>query len=214
MFYSIFIYFKIWSDILLYVYMLNKIKNYINALNDENVKNEETIPDYHLIYKKILDNLYTDKDDSIYKINFVFYDIFKIQPENCENTAQLCNDRIGQTKFRNELVDFYHNCIISGDDSIICQACHILPYSKTKFNHVDNGLLLNYNLHHLYDSHLITFVFKENFDNIYDLYLFKISEQILNKKTFSNYKKYNNKIVKIRHGSKKFLDLNYGNFIK
>lgn len=197
--------------------MLNKIKNYINALNEENVKDGKdgkNTPDYYSIYKKILDNLYTDKDDSIYKINFVFYDIFKIQPENWENTARLCNDRIGQTKFRNELVDFYHNCIISGDDGIICQACHILPYSETKFNHVDNGLLLNYNLHHLYDLYLVTFVFKENFDNVYDLYLFKISEQILNKKTFSNYKKYNNKIVKISRGSKIFLDINYKNFIK
>ena len=190
--------------------MLNKIKNYINTLN-ENCDNN-TI-NYYLIYRNILDNFYTDNDDSIYKINFVFYDKFKIQPENFADLSKLCNERIGQTKFKNELVKFYHNCIISGDDYIVCQACHILPYSETKFNHIDNGLLLNYNLHHLYDSFLISFKFKENLNDMYDLYFVVISEKILNKKTFVNYKKYNNKIVEINSGSKKLLEQNYKNFL-
>lgn len=181
--------------------MLNNIKNFIDTLDEYNMNIK---PNYYSIYKKIIDKFYTDKDDSIYKINFVFYDKFKIQPENFIDILRLCNERIGQTKFRTDVINFYNNCIISGDDSIICQACHILPYSETKFNHIDNGLLLNYNLHHLFDSHLITFKFKENLNDIYDLYFVVISVKILNKKTFTNFKKYNNKIVKINVNSKMF----------
>lgn len=190
--------------------MLNDIKNFIDL---QSIKNDDAPINYYLIYKKIIDKFYTDEDDSIYKINFVFYDKFKIQPENFVDTLGLCNARIGQTKFRTDVVNFYHTCIISGDDSTICQACHIIPYSETKFNHIDNGLLLNYNLHHLYDSFLIGFKFKENLNDIYDLYFIVISEKILNKKTFSNYKKYNNKIIKINVGSKFFLEQNYKNFL-
>ena len=120
---------------------------------------------------------------------------------------------MGQTKFRSDVVNFYHTCIVSGDDSIICQACHIIPYSETKFNHIDNGLLLNYNLHHLFDLFLIGFKFKENLNDEHDLYFVVISEKILNKKTFSNYKKYNNKIVRMNVGSKNFLEQNYNNFL-
>lgn len=190
--------------------MLYDIKNYINSQSE---KNDKSSINYYLIYKKIIDKFYSDKDDSIYKINFVFYDKFKIQPENFVDTLGLCNERIGQTKFRTDIVNFYSCCIISEDDPIICQACHIVPYSETKFNHIDNGLLLNYNLHHLYDLFLITFKFKENINDTYNLYFVVISEKILNKKSFSNYIKFNNKIVKINANSKNFLEQNYKKFL-
>ena len=127
--------------------MLEKIENYIQTfiINGNNIN-------YYNIYQSLINKFYSDKDSSIYKINFVFYDKFKIEPTNFEPTKILCEERIGQTKFRKDLIDFYGHCIISADDSEICQACHIIPFSETKYNHIDNGLLLNYNLHHLFDS--------------------------------------------------------------
>lgn len=178
--------------------MLIDIKKYIETMGDTNL-------DYFTIYKSLIDKFYSVKNESIYEINFVFYDKFKIQPENHIDTSKLCINRLGQTKFRQEVVNFYNNCIITGDDNIICQACHILPYSETKYNHVDNGLLLNYNFHQLFDSFLISFKFKEKFDDIFDLYYVVISSKIINKHTFSNYKIYNDKVVKINTNSKNFL---------
>ena len=132
--------------------MLQQIQKYIDSIDI--VNNEQN---YNIIYNFLIQEFYSDKDSSIDKINFVFYDKFKIKPETFSSTYKLCNDRIGQTKFRNDLVNFYNYCIIIGDDSFICQDCHILPYSETKFNILDNGLLLNYNFHHLFDSFLISF---------------------------------------------------------
>ena len=59
--------------------MLNNIKNFIDS---QIKKNDETTINYNLIYKKIIDKFYTDKDDSIYKINFVFMINLKFKPKN------------------------------------------------------------------------------------------------------------------------------------
>ncbi len=188
--------------------MLKQIQQFIESLDIDFNK-----PNYYIIYKLIIQEFYSDKDLSIDKINFVFYDKFKIKPETFHSTYRLCNDRIGQTKFRNDLVNFYNFCIITQDDSFICQACHILPYSETKFNHLDNGLLLNYNFHHLFDSFLISFKFFKSFNDTFDLYYVVFSKHILNKNTYANFIKYNNNIVKININSKSFLDISYTNFL-
>ena len=188
--------------------MLQKIENYIqiNIINNENIN-------YYDLYLSLINKFYSDKDSSIYKINFVFYDKLKIEPFNYESTKLLCNERIGQTKFRKDLIDFYKNCIITGDDSEICQACHIIPFFETKNNHIDNGLLLNYNLHHLFDSFLFSFKYINSHNLIFDNYQIILSNKIKSKKTFNNYLIYDNIIVKINKNSKKFLETNYQQFI-
>lgn len=188
--------------------MLHIIKQYIDTIDIEHYNQN-----YYIVYKLIIDKFYSDKDSSIYKINFVFYDKYKIEPNNFLFIKKLCDDRIGQTKFRNDLILFYQNCIITNDDSEICQACHILPHHETKINHIDNGLLLNYNLHHLFDSYYISFKFKENYDKYFDLYVVVISDKIKNQKSFQNYIKYDNQNVKISVNSRKFMEISIDNFL-
>ncbi len=184
--------------------MFKNIENFIDSLDYE-----QSNPNYYIIYKSIIDEFYSDKDSSIYKINFVFYDKFNIDPKNFNEISKLCEQRIGQTKFRSDIINFYNCCVISGDDADICQACHIIPYSDSKFNHVNNGLLLNYNLHHLFDSNLIFFKFLNSIDDKYDQYSLIISDEILCKSTYKNYHTYHNQIIKINKNSKEFLDTKY-----
>jgi predicted restriction endonuclease len=188
--------------------MLEKIENYIETL----IINDIDINHYN-IYQSLINNYYSDKDNSIYKINFVFYDKFKIEPSKFESIKILCEERIGQTQFRKKLINFYSQCIISGDDSEICQACHIIPFFETKFNHIDNGLLLNYNLHHLYDSFLFSFKFINSCDNIFDNYQIILGNKIKQKLSFKNYLIYENIIVKINKNSKDFLNDRFQQFI-
>ena len=184
--------------------MFKNIENFIDSLEFDTSNSN-----YYIIYKSIIDEFYSDKDSSIQKINFVFYDKFNIDPKNFNETSKLCEQRIGQTKFRADIINFYNCCIISGDDADICQACHIIPYSDSKFNHLNNGLLLNYNLHHLFDSNLIFFKFLNSFDDKYDQYILIISDKILCKNTYKNYHAYHNQIVKINKNSKVFFDTKY-----
>ena len=188
--------------------MLKNIENYIQTL-DINVKNIN----YLYIYETLINKFYSDKDSSINKINFVFYDKFGIEVNNFESTKKLCEERIGQTKFRNDLINFYKCCIISGDDSDICQACHIIPFSETKLNCYTNGLLLNYNFHYLFDSFLIGFKYIDLCDNIYDKYQVILSDKIKSKQSYKNYLIYDNIIVKINKESKQFLNIRYEQFL-
>ena len=187
--------------------MLKNIETYIKELS--NIYDV----DYFKIYRELIDKFYTDSDYSIYRINFVFYDKFKIEPLNYEPTQKLCEARIGQTKFRKDLINFYENCIITKDDFEICQACHIISYSEKKINSVENGLLLNYNFHHMFDSFLITFEYVENYNMIFDYYKVIFSEKIKNKHSFKNYFIYENTLVKININSKEFINTKYKEFI-
>jgi hypothetical protein len=57
-----------------------------------------------------------------------------------------------QHEFRNKLIETYGGkCIISNVKKPI-EACHIIPFSKCENFDVDNGLLMNRNLHSLFDS--------------------------------------------------------------
>ena len=185
--------------------MLNKIENFINKNNMINMKE---------IYQEILDKFYSDKDSSIYKINFVFYDKFNCNPEVLEETKKICEDRIGQTKFRHSIVERDVKCLISDDDVEQCQACHIIPYSETKLNDINNGLLLNYNLHHMFDKNKIGFKYIKSYDSKKDSYQIVLSDEIKNKVSYKNYLNFDNKLIEISKGCKKNLDIRYIEFLE
>ena len=63
--------------------MLEKIENYIQTFSNDNNIN------HYNIYQSLINKFYSDKDSSIYKINFVFYDKFNIEPSNFELTKNL-----------------------------------------------------------------------------------------------------------------------------
>lgn len=61
--------------------------------------------------------------------------------------------RLGQAKFREELLQAYNgSCVISGCSLMpALQAAHIAPWNGTRSNHVSNGLLLRADIHTLFD---------------------------------------------------------------
>ena len=62
--------------------------------------------------------------------------------------------RIGQNEFRNELVDRFGKCVITHSKTF--QACHIVPYSDIHNMDVNNGLLLNYQHHAMFDKYMMS----------------------------------------------------------
>lgn len=79
----------------------------------------------------------------------------------------LIASRIGQGKFRNEVLErFLNSCAISQiDQSEILEACHIKPWiNSTDDEKLDkyNGILLNRNLHKLFDLGFITIDYDYN----------------------------------------------------
>ena len=66
--------------------------------------------------------------------------------------------RVGQQKFREELLDIYENrCAITEEHtSSVLQAAHICPYLGSKSNHLQNGIILRSDLHLLFDNHQLT----------------------------------------------------------
>ena len=87
-------------------------------------------------------------------INDIKYNILLNKSLTCEQ-----NVRVGQEKFRKDLIKKYNNCVISKVVPDRCQACHIIPYSESNLNNkfdVDNGLLLRTDLHILFDKYLLS----------------------------------------------------------
>ena len=66
----------------------------------------------------------------------------------------ISTDRSPQTKFRQQLIDKYKTCVISGCSPIQCDACHIVPVHQEYNFDPDNGLLLSAELHRAFDQHL------------------------------------------------------------
>jgi hypothetical protein len=66
--------------------------------------------------------------------------------------------RVGQGKFRDELMELYENkCAITDEHtSSVLQAAHICPYIGSKSNHPQNGIILRSDIHLLFDNHQLT----------------------------------------------------------
>ena len=66
--------------------------------------------------------------------------------------------RVGQGKFRDELMEIYANkCAITDEHTpSVLQAAHICPYIGSKSNHPQNGIILRSDIHLLFDNHQLT----------------------------------------------------------
>ena len=79
--------------------------------------------------------------------------------EHIYTNISLVNDkkiRLEQKEFRDQLLKLYNNkCIITGNDCTDeLSACHIIPVSTDGEYDVNNGLLMEHNLHTTYDKFL------------------------------------------------------------
>jgi hypothetical protein len=122
-------------------------------------------------------------------VDFFMYDLYGYEyDEKIEGSisSSLQKNRIGQQNFRECLIQRYNNCIITRDEPIFCEACHIIPYNKSKNCYIDNGILLTASLHKLFDKYLMTI------DSQTHSVIF--SDKLINN---HNYEKYNNTIIRI-----------------
>jgi len=182
--------------------MLLEIEKYITDNYDNDNDN-----DYNKLYEKLI-NIYKS-DIELQEIKFIMYDKFLYKFTNKE----LKNKRDEQEEFRQKLIELDKNCIISEDDYEQCQACHIIPVCESKSYDVNNGILLNLNLHNMFDKYNLGLKFIKNINKEYDLYQVILSDKIKNKSSYTNYKIYNDKEINIRKGCRKNLQQKYSEFI-
>lgn len=70
--------------------------------------------------------------------------------------ARAINNRRGQAKFRQDLIEAYGQCLVTGCTyEPILEAAHIHPYSEGGNFSIKNGLLLRADIHTLFDLGLI-----------------------------------------------------------
>ena len=62
-------------------------------------------------------------------------------------------ERNKQHNFRCDVVRKFKKCVITGLHLSECDACHIIPYSESKNNTINNGLLLHKGLHSSFDNY-------------------------------------------------------------
>lgn len=138
-------------------------------------------------------------------VNFIMYDLYRYQPdETYDDTSSMQNHRNGQIEFRDSLIGRYNSCMITGDESDICEACHIIPYNEYKNYDIDNGLLLTASLHKLFDKYALTIDAETHEVMIRDVVLHKNYERYNGKKVVNISKKTEEYLL---HHNEKYLEL-------
>jgi hypothetical protein len=145
---------------------------------------------YNLLIKK-----YSKK-----KVDFWMYEMFKYSHPEIEEKEK----RKDQHTFRQDLIERYKTCLITGCNYLVCEACHIIPHEKCdeeiKYN-VNNGLLLRADFHKLFDSNNL----KINPNTLQ----IELSDTILNDNSMNEYHKYHNKKINIHEKSIFYLNQIY-----
>jgi len=112
------------------------------------------------IYNELINYNYSYNDIVIYFMVKYYINI---------TTYDFARKRIGQIEFRNNLIERFNRCIITGSD--IFDACHIVPFSEYQNMDVNNGILLTKTYHDYYDKYIWsinpqTFLIEINYDKI------------------------------------------------
>jgi len=134
------------------------------------------------------------------KVDFWMYEMFKYSHPEIEEKEK----RKDQKSFRLDVIERYKTCIITSCNYIVCEACHIIPYSECKEDikyDANNGLLFRADLHKLFDSKKL----KINPNTLQ----IELSQDILNDNSMKDYHQYNNKKINIHNNSVIFLQKNY-----
>ena len=114
----------------------------------DNYKNNEINTKIYDEYKSFD---YDDKEIFIMDLNFLLENIYNIKVINREEKIK----RLGQQDFKKILLEKYNNkCIITENDCLEeLEACHIIPVSENENYEIDNGLLLERNIHITFDKY-------------------------------------------------------------
>ncbi len=172
-------------------------------------------------YTKLIEFVYTminkyddGKIQTINTIIFIVYEYFNVNLLNLSkydfyskklNKMKLLEKRLGQHKFRSDVIERDKVCLITGDPSDVCEACHIIPYSLTKSNNVSNGLLFNNCFHKLFDTY--KFSINQNKQIVF-------SQEIINSNTYKNYHSYDGAFIEnISLDSMEYLNTHWKTFV-
>ena len=148
-------------------------------------------------------NEYDDTDDLMIDIKF----LLKTEHKNIL-ILEGKEARYKQKEFREKVIKRYRNCIVTENKCIQeLEAAHIIPHNDIKCCDLDNGILLEKNLHAIFD--------KPN-------YYWSINPETLKIEIKNTVKiegkssicKYNGKKIKVHNNSIKYLQDHYKKFIE
>lgn len=118
----------------------------------DNYENKELSSSIYKMYKD-----FNYEDDELYQIDleFMLNNIYNIKIIE-EPILEIRKKRINQSEFRKKIIERFNNkCIITGNDCIDeLEACHIIPVATNDDYSIDNGLLLEKNIHCTFDKYL------------------------------------------------------------
>lgn len=117
------------------------LENYL-----DNYNNKELCSSIYSMYKKFN---YDDEDIYHIDLDFMLNNIYNIK------IVEQRLKRIGQQEFKNKILELYHNkCVVTGNDCLEeLEAAHIIPVSEVEDYSLDNGLLLERNIHVTFDKY-------------------------------------------------------------
>ncbi len=180
--------------------MLENINKYIDE--NYNLKNIN----FDILFVDLINLFYDGGEELLNLIIFIMIDRFGYDYQNQnDNIKNLVDSRTKQSKFREDIIKRDNICLITGDPNEICEACHIIPFSKSKSYDINNGLLFNKCFHKLFDLYLFSI-------NSNDCVEF--SKNIILNDKYKNYHKYNNKKINLTYESKILIKEHYNIFKK
>ena len=117
------------------------LENYLDMYN-----NKELCSSIYSMYKKFN---YDDEDIYHIDLDFMLNNIYNIK------IVEQRHKRMGQKEFKNKILELYHNkCVVTGNDCLEeLEAAHIIPVSEVEDYSLDNGLLLERNIHVTFDKY-------------------------------------------------------------
>jgi predicted restriction endonuclease len=120
---------------------MTKLEEYLDKLNNLEIDNS--------IFNRYKDFDYDDEDIFQIDLEFMLNNIYNIKIIDTKLK------RMGQKEFRQKILELYDNkCIVSGNDcDIELEAAHIIPVAIEEDYSLNNGLLLERNIHISFDKY-------------------------------------------------------------
>ncbi len=127
-------------------------------IKDERIKKEleeQRIKDEHAQLKELeeqkIKNI-ANKNKEIETSEEIFNEKIKQNINNIYITTKTRNPEL-QKLYRDAIITRYNRCVVSDMSVEVCEAAHIIPFSKCENFDINNGLLLNSILHKLFDKY-------------------------------------------------------------
>lgn len=124
--------------------MISNIENYL-------LQNKEKIINYNIYDNYKIFN-YDNKELFTLHLDFLLNNLYK---DIKIKEINISNKRLNQDEFRNLLLNKYKKCIITNNECIDeLEACHIIELKNGGKCDINNGLLLERNIHATFDKNI------------------------------------------------------------